>query len=274
MLCAVTAAAWIVLTGCAQDSNEAGKIVSGGAETAAPMPAIARDSGLSQLGAPALAGAGGRWLEVPGPWRFPEAPRIEAARSWEERLAKFSPSQQVYLRGLNDRYLGVLAFDSPDEQERLIRQGFPMPEEWLAAQDLLDSELEALAKEGNFKAQMLQIDRVGQQVGAVLDARGGLDTERPEHREMLVRLAEAKFMNLEMLRATGSPFAAYQYGQTRYAMTPARPPEYLASSLLLAGDLGDKRAVQFQQQFAGKHSDLDGNLLMTFYSNVQQLISP
>lgn len=270
MLHVVAAVLVVALVGCAQESN---KQIDAAATTgsAASKPATSQDSVVGPPAAPLSEGAG-RWLTVPDQWRFPKAPRIEAAGSWEERLARLPTSQQTYLRELNDRYLGVLAFDSPEEQQRLIKQGFPMPEEWLAAQRLLDSELETLAETGNLKAQMFQVDRVGQQVGGVLDARGGLDATLPEHQEMLRRMAAAKVMNDGMLRSTKSPFAAYQYGQARYAMTIGRPPEYLALGLLLAGDLGDQRAYQFQQQFSKTHPGLDGNFLLQFYSSARRRI--
>lgn len=270
MLHVIAAVLAVALVGCAQESNKQID-VAGTAGSAASKPATSQ-GGVVGPPAATLSEGAGRWLTVPEQWRFPKAPRIEAADSWEERLARLPASQQTYLRELNDRYLGVLAFDSPEEQQRLIKQGFPMPEEWLAAQRLLDSELEKLAETGNLKAQMFQVDRVGQQVGAVLDARGGLDATRPEHREMLRRTAAAKVMNDGMLRSTQSPFAAYQYGQARYEMTIGRPPEYLATGLLLAGDLGDQRVYQLQQQFSKKYPELDGNLLLQFYSGARRRI--
>lgn len=104
------------------------------------------------------------WIEAPATMRYPGQTSLEAAPSWDARLAKLPERDRAYLEAVNGRYYGALAFASLQEQRELVALGFPMPEEWLAARDTPDAELERLATAGNQKARMFHIDRVSERV--------------------------------------------------------------------------------------------------------------
>src|SRR5690606_1523140 len=72
--------------------------------------------------------------------------------SWNEALDRMTLDQRKYLESLNDRYMGVLRYQSAEEGEELARLGFPTAEEWLAARDLTDRQLQEVASEQPGKA--------------------------------------------------------------------------------------------------------------------------
>ncbi len=175
------------------------------------------------------------------------------------------------MRGLNDRYAGALAFDSTEEQQKLVQQGFPMPEEWLAAQRMPDAELEALANEGNIKAQMINIDRVSSQIGAVRATGRGLTTSQPDM-ALFNRVTAANTTVLELMRRTKSPFAAYLDGQINSAMSQGNPAESMASAIMLAGDLGDRRADSLLTTYMHAHPGMNAGTITSRYSGMKRLI--
>lgn len=210
-------------------------------------------------------------ITIPPQWQFEGVGTVQVADSWGARVATLPPRDREWLNDLNNRYAGALGFSSKEEQERLIRQGFPMPEEWLAARALTDDALEKLAKSGNAKAQMLHIDRVGSQIAPVQEAGKGLGNSTAD-RELLRRYSSATLMADELLRNTKSPFSAYLRGQLFSSGSQYTPPEYYAGGIMLAKQLGDVRADAIRKNFAQSHPDMDANTLMSAYSSMQSTL--
>ncbi len=229
---------------------------------AAPLARPAPDSG----SVPARATADPLWITVPVALRLPGLTSVQTAPSWEARVAALPPPDQAYLEEVRERYFGTLAFQDEAEQRELVRQGFPMPEEWLAARELPTSELERLADAGSVKARMFYIDRVSQEIGP-RQARGdGLDPSLPDERALLGRIGRASAMTSELLRRSRSPFAAYVVGRFLSAMSHGNPPEPFAASFLMADRLGHRRAMELQKQFLTAHPGTDASAIMTHYS--------
>lgn len=118
----------------------------------------------------------GKWIDVPANLRFPGTASVAAAPFWEDRVSKFAEADQQYLDDVMDRYSGTARFQDTVEQRRLVEQGFPMPEEWLAVRDLPTAELERLVEQGNVKAKMFYVDRVSQEIGRIRANGDGLGT--------------------------------------------------------------------------------------------------
>lgn len=209
---------------------------------------------------------GANRIPIPQRWQLPNIGEVERADSWEDRLAELPASDQEWLRMLNDRYAGALAFASPEDQQWLIQQGFPMPEEWLAARGLHETELERLAESGNLKAQILFIDSVISEIGPVRASGRGLDNSQ-EDRKLLSRLARATTMVTLMMESTQSPFTAYLEGAVLSAGAQYNPPEYVASGIMLARDLGDRRAEELRQAYQRSHPEMDSSLVLSLYSS-------
>jgi hypothetical protein len=204
-------------------------------------------------------------LRLPTDMQLPGLATVARATSWEQRIAGYPERQQDYLRAKNDMYFGALQFASAEEQEKLVAQGFPMPEEWLAAQSLPDGELERLATQGNRKAQMFLVDRAVDDVGPVLKERGLGDS--PEDREMFRRFSTASATAAMLLLNTCSPFAAYQSGVLLASGTLGHDPAMAAGSFLAARDLGDTRADTLSRAFFIRHRQIDAQTALASYAS-------
>ncbi|MBB1087711.1 hypothetical protein H4F99_04330 [Lysobacter sp. SG-8] len=187
-------------------------------------------------------------------------------------MSQLPKSEEAWLRELNDQYADALAFGSPEEQQRLISQGFPMPEEWIAAKSMSTMELEALANTGNSKAKMFYVDRVSDEIGSIRQSGQGLDTSSSEDMALLSRVAAANTMVLQLMKSTRSPFAAYLDGRINTAMTQYGPPESMASAILLAGDLGDVRASDLRARYFHAHPDMNAAEITQSYEGRKRLV--
>ncbi len=206
----------------------------------------------------------GLWIEAPAAIRYPGQVSLEAAASWDARLATLPERDRAYLETINGRYYGALVFANEQEQRELIALGFPMPEEWLAARDTPDAELERLATGGNRKARMFHIDRVSERVAPVLTVRGFENT--PDDQELFRQFVGATAMVANLLHDTRSPFVAYLAGRVVSSGTLGGQPEAIAASFQLARELGDPRADSFRDAFLDQHPGMDVATAMTAYS--------
>lgn len=211
------------------------------------------------------------WVTIPERLRFPGIASVEVAVSWNERVAKLSIADRNYLAEISARYFGSIEFSDEAEQHRLIEQGFPMPEEWLAARDMPDRELERLARAGNLKAQMFQVDRVSEHLGPVLAERGLKNT--PQDKELFRQFVETSRMAEELLSSTHSPFAAYLNGRIFSAGSQGNPPEPIAGAFQLAKDLGDQRADNYRSVFMQSYPDMNAEAVMASYSSMKAELS-
>jgi len=215
--------------------------------------------------------AGSGWTEIPKNLQFRGLVNVERSSSWESRLAKLPRQDQDYLNAMSHKYYGSIAFGSAEEQQRLIAQGFPMPEEWLAARDTTDAELERLAKSGNVKARMFQVDRVSDRMAPVMAERGLRDT--PEDKELFRLFTDATQMAENLLRETQSPFSAYLAGRIFSAGTQGNRPEAMAGAFQLAKELGDPRADGFRSDFMSGHPGMDAESVMVYYASFKGTVN-
>ena len=206
----------------------------------------------------------GLWIEAPAAIRYAGQTSLEAAASWDARLATLPERDRAYLETINGRYYGALVFANEQEQRELIALGFPMPEEWLAARDTPDAELERQAIAGNQKARMFHTDRVSERVAPVLTVRGFENT--PGDQELFRQFVDATAMVANLLHDTRSPFAAYLAGRIVSSGTLGGQPEAIAASFQLARELGDPRADSFRDTFLDQHPGMDVATVMTAYS--------
>ncbi len=186
-------------------------------------------------------------------------------------MAELHARDRDYLNEMNDKYYGSFRFDGEVEQRRLTAQGFPTPEEWLAARDTPDAELKRLAKAGNMKARMFQVDRVSDRMAPVLAQRGLHNT--PEDKELFRLFTDATHMAESLLRETRSPFSAYLAGRIFWAGSQGNRPEPLVAGFLLAQDFGDLRADGFRTHFMAMHPDMDGESITAYYASFDETVN-
>lgn len=235
------------------------------ADIAAPSAAIDHDPGAASAVATPATREGA--MRLPSDMHLPGLSTVARASSWEARIAKYPAHEQDYLRGKNDMYFGALRFGSLEEQETLVGQGFPMPEEWLAARSIPDGELERLAGQGNRKAQMFLVDRVIDEIGPVLKERGFGDS--PQDRDMFRRFTSVSATATMLLQGTCSPFVAYQNGVLLSSGTRGHDPAVAAGSFLVAKDLGDARADALSHGFFARHRQIDAQTALASYGSIR-----
>lgn len=143
--------------------------------------------------------------------RLPGHESLRSFSSWQQALAANTAEDGKYLEELNSQFLGALGFQNEQEQRDLIRQGFPMPEEWIAAKLMTDGALSRLANEGNLKAQMLFANKVAEQLQSVRGSRG-LDLDDPQDRVLFDEASQSMAYITDLLKQR-SAFSAYLAGR-------------------------------------------------------------
>lgn len=199
--------------------------------------------------------------------RLPGHEKLRTFPSWEAAINQADVADREYLAAVNSRYLGTLEFHSEDEQQKLVQQGFPMPEEWISARHMADEELRRLADAGNIKAQMFFIDRTAERFLPDRATRG-LDLDDPTDKALFDDAVQSAVYSSNMLRVTRSPFVAYLLGQYDFATNSGNPPEFMAASLQLAAELGDTRASQISRVYFEQNPGMNTGLISQAYSGM------
>lgn len=229
----LAAAIALLLTGGC--SNEVEGVAPAAAETVTRATEIA--------GAAVPAGE----IKLPDRWGLPGVMHVKAAQSWNDRLSTLSGLDRSKLESLNARYHGMLEFDSAEEQAKLIADGVPMPEEWLAAEKMSDEALARLASANSPKGSMFFANR---QLDRYIDAMQRLEgsgIDRDFDTSVINSRTQAMVYASNALALTRSPFAAYLYGSV-FARIHGRP-EYMAAAIAVADALGDERAQELASAY-------------------------
>lgn len=149
--------------------------------------------------------------------------------------------------------LNAVAFNKPEQYEWLVKNGYPMPQDVVAAQRMSIDELGSLVDQGNVKASYFYLMReiYAKDSGSVLDRlnKTGYDSAWSQ------RLVNAE----KTIWASGSPFVGYMLAAR--AVKDGNSPESVYAGYALASVLGDARATN---ALAGKR-DVD---LRAFVSNL------
>lgn len=194
---------------------------------------------------------------VPPELQFPGIPSVQIADSWETRLARMGEADRKWLERINASYAGALAFGDRKQQEWMIANGYPMPEEWLAARAMTDATLKRLAESGNAKARIFFIDRVAER-SALANADGrGVDPSRADDRELLGDLGRAQAMVWRLSEDGRSPFAPLLAGRFQRANASSNSPEFLAAGIIEAGRRGDPRSDALLRAFVAANPNVD-----------------
>lgn len=201
------------------------------------------------------------------------------AMSWDAFVSGVSRSERAYLEGVSKRYFEALKFETAEGRSELIRQGTPLPEEWLAAQDVSDADLRTMADKNDQKAGIFLVDRlltrmatITKQAGAstYLEVVNALpEAERPaidkDRREAMDRSAS-------QFAANPTPFTAYQFGLGFSVGTGSTAG--IPAAMTVAGELGDPRAAKLLADYSAMHPDENPKLVATVTSAMRALAGP
>ena len=176
-------------------------------------------------------------------------------------------NDRTYLQQVDERYLGLLSFESEAEKRALDAAGFPTAEEWLSARQLSDDELQRLAEADREKARVFYADRkLSRFEAATIKSAGGPKTDELET-ELVLASAGAHASALMALRQSRTPFSAYLAGVSEAATGGTMEP--LAAGIQLAGDLGDRRAGKVLKQFNQQHPGANVSLIHSSYTTMR-----
>lgn len=177
-------------------------------------------------------------------------------------------NDRTYLQQVDERYLGLLSFESEAEKRALDAAGFPTAEEWLSARQLSDDELQQLAEADREKARVLYADRkLSRFEAATIKSARGPKTHESET-ELVLASAEAHASALMALRQSRSPFSAYLAGISEAATGGTMEP--LAAGIQLAGDLGDRRAESLLRRFNRQYPRANVALIHSSYTMMRK----
>jgi hypothetical protein len=197
------------------DSSDAAQNDARLASAKAPedgAPVVSPLAGKLSKPAPPQAGATVHSEPVPFQWRFPGVDSVASAESFDELIDRYSGEERDLL--LN--YYGALddaatVFSSREELVWLVANGFPMPEDVIAAASMSEEALRDLAAAGNAKATFFLIERIADQLGEELAAGRTVREWQPHadgtpaHLDKLDDLLELS----DRAAASGSAFAGY-----------------------------------------------------------------
>ena len=263
----ITAITLISLAACSQERatahvTEAGRPQDGLSDLQETRPPIHSPKGIDDLGA-------GERYQLPEHLRFDNVTSILLASTWQELLATMSVDDAEFLSRLDEKYNGGLSFTSIEEQRWAISQGIPMPEDWLAAKSMSDTELEEQARSGRFKDQMIFADRVYDRISSEKSRH----TDGIHESRFVDQRIAATAMATSQLQRTRSPFAAYILGRLDSVIYADQPSEPIAAAIATGKDLGDPRADRISRAFYAKHSDVNAESVLAIYNSTKSMLT-
>lgn len=189
----------------------------------------------------------------------PGAAPIGAARhkvrrpDFESLLDAHDSYERASLAAFNERYRGALHFDSAAEFRWLEENGYPLPEEILAAASMGLDELRERAAGGDPKAEFLYFDRLNQEVVRARDMHAG--SGLPAH--TLIENPDFAWLFVEAdtyrsrLADNASPFSGYLLAG--FYENALGNPHAAASALYHAGLSGDPVAMRAADSLTRRH---------------------
>lgn len=206
--------------------------------------------------------ADGKYMVMPKRFQFPGVDNVATYSDDKAMLSSYTPQQRSLIEAYYGRYgggmggadayavRGVFSFRNKEQLAWLVSQGYPMPDEIIAATKSSDEDLRRLAREGNLKAGAFYLERVSAAQERMI-SEGRLN---PLDRIRGQELAETAEIEAKVL-ASGSPFGGYVLAQR--GMDANRGSQVLAG-YAFASDLGDTRASDFVMAYSRAHPEISG----------------
>lgn len=190
---------------------------------------------------------------VPARFQVANVSRVRTAPSFEEWIAQFPPDQRTRIVAFNKAHLGVYRVNSREQVAWMAENGYPMPEDIVAADRLADRDLLQLANQGNDKAAFLLAERQNDELVAFL-AKGGTRSAYFDGAEGRNKLDEKTTID-RLVRQSNSPYKGYVQVSEAISGLYAGEGQDVADAHVIAGliwaeQLGDTRAGNFVADYA------------------------
>lgn len=195
-------------------------------------------------------------VAIPLRFQLPGVSYALSAPSYKEWLAQYPGYKQERIRAFNEKHLGVYRVNSREQVAWMARNGYPMPEDVLAAEGMSDAALQELAEQGNDKAVFLLIERHDAELAAYL-AKGGTRNDYfsgpggDQRSQVNIKLRQ-------LLEESNSPYKGYVQAAEaigRADMAQRDIDAQVIAGLSWAQSLGDMRASQFIREYVGSDPD-------------------
>jgi|SRR5579884_19705 hypothetical protein len=209
---------------------------------------------------PAFAIAEDGTVPVPARFQLPGVPRVRAgtAASFQEWIGLYPEADQAAIRDFNAKHFGVYSINSPQQIAWMAQNGYPMPEDLIAAKALTDEDLRRLAQGGNDKAGFLLRERDIETLRAALQtyaAQGNTDSDFWLNDPAAEKMRQDDDLYRQLLRQSNSPFKGYlQAQESLLTKDPLEADADVIAGLAWAMSLGDFRASQLMTNFEGNDS--------------------
>ena len=178
------------------------QVVAADASVGNPQPASATPAAVSRstISADGMAA-------VPIRFQLAHVSRVKTAPNFQEWLAQFPLDQQAQITAFNKAHFGVYRVNSREQVAWMAANGYPMPEDIVAAEGLADRDLLKLASRGNDKAAFLLAERQNKKLVAFL-AEGGRRSDYFNGVEGRNRLDEQATID-RLVKQSNSPYKGY-----------------------------------------------------------------
>jgi hypothetical protein len=198
---------------------------------------------------------------VQGVWRFPGVEEVSAAETFERLMDRFSgEDRETLLRYYSELDDAAMVFSSREQYAWLIANGFPGPEDVLAAASTSEEDLRAYAAAGNAKALFFLVGRLADGLAAEREA-GRFDREDMLLTDYPDRTWELRELGYQAA-ASGSPFVGYVLERLgAVSLGPGFDANMRFAGLHFASAMGDPRAIWSTQHIQGVDT---GSVLITF----------
>lgn len=186
---------------------------------------------------------------VPSRYQLPGVARVRStAANFDDWLKQYPPGDRARIKDFDTRYNGVYEVASPQQIAWMAQNGYPMPEDLIAAEGIDDATLRNLANNGNDKAGFLFHDRYLNRLGDRHETQ--LDLSNPSDQA----LASALDADDIIFLTSSSPFKGYVEAADAFSVyaDPVEQKARLVSGLVRAGQLGDSRAAETLFEYVGR----------------------
>jgi hypothetical protein len=192
--------------------------------------------------------------EIPAQYRLQGISEGAVADSFDEWMKSF-PADREALSKFSEEHFGVYKINSPQQIAWMAANGFPMPEDVIAAQSISNDELRNLAEKGNSKAALIlygrDIDELKTKLEAAIE-RTGSAKEFWQHDPDAAFFRDQRDRDNALIAKTNSPYKGYVLARAAVLENdPIAASAKVAAGLLVAAYLGDSRAINLLDAYVG-----------------------
>jgi hypothetical protein len=193
-------------------------------------------------------------VAIPGRYQLPGVPAARATASNSREWIESFGADKEKVGAFNDQHFDLYSINSPEQIAWMAQNGYPMPEDIIAAQAMSTERLRDLATAGNEKAAFLLRDR---DLHALKDTFATYDMMKKSRSEFWQSdpagelISQDQSLNAKLMQESKSPYKGYLAAmEAELSTDPVEASSKIAAGLLWSESLGDFRVGQFLQNWS------------------------